>query len=181
MVCNRCILVVKQELNKLNIKSSNVTLGEVELAHEIPELHLQELTQNLAALGFEVIDNHMSNVIEKIKTLIIKKARNEVNEKHVRMKLSNYLSEHLHREYTYLSGLFSSVEGRTIENYFIQQRIEKAKELLVYGQMSLSEIAYDLDYSSVAHLSSQFKKITGLTPSYFKEVGSATRRPLDNV
>ena len=96
-------------------------------------------------------------------------------------KLSIYLSQNLHHEYTYLSSFFSSVEGRTIENYFIEQRIEKVKELLVYKEMSLSEISFELEYSSVAHLSNQFKKITGLTPSHFKEVGSARRKMLDQV
>src|SRR5436190_21351590 len=123
----------------------------------------------------------MSGLVEKIKQLVIKKARNEVSEKERKTKLSVYLSQHLHHEYTYLSSFFSSVEGRTIENYFIEQRIEKAKELLVYGQMTLSAIAYELEYSSVAHLSSQFKKITGLTPSYFKQVGTQKRKSLDHI
>lgn len=95
--------------------------------------------------------------------------------------MSTYLSSYLNHEYTYLSGLFSSIEGRTIENYFIEQRIEKAKELIVYGQLTLSEIAFQLEYSSVAHLSSQFKKITGLTPTYFKQLGSSKRKSLDRV
>ena len=103
------------------------------------------------------------------------------DEKENKTKLSNFLSDKLHHEYTYLSSFFSSVEGRTIENYFIEQRIEKAKELLVYGQMTLSEIAYELEYSSVPHLSSQFKKITGLTPSHFKQVGMQKRKSLDHI
>ena len=104
-----------------------------------------------------------------------------MNEKERKTKLSAYLSQHLHHEYTYLSSFFSSVEGRTIENYFIEQRIEKVKELLVYKEMNLSQIAFDMEYSSVAHLSSQFKKITGLTPSHFKQVGSIRRKLLDKV
>jgi AraC-like DNA-binding protein len=99
----------------------------------------------------------------------------------IKVNLSSYLSEKLHYEYTHLSSVFSAVEGRTIENYFIEQRIEKAKELLIYGHMTLSEIAFELDYSSPAHLSTQFKKTTGLTPSYFKEVGLAKRKALDKV
>lgn len=181
MVCNRCIMVVKQALDKLNIENCNVILGEVETNNDLSQEQIQQLSHNLAEVGFELIDTHASSVIEKIKNLVIKKARNEVEEKYQRIKLSNYLSERLHHEYTYLSSLFSSVEGRTIENYFIEQRIEKAKELLVYGQMNLSEIANELEYSSVAHLSTQFKKVTGLTPSYFKEVGASSRRSLDNV
>src|ERR1044071_9987330 len=97
------------------------------------------------------------------------------------MKLSDYLSSQLNHEYTYLSSLFSSIEGRTIENFFIEQRIEKAKELLVYGQTTLSEIAFELEYSSVAHLSGQFKKVTGLTPSYFKTLGASRRKSLDSI
>ena len=105
----------------------------------------------------------------------------KADEKDSNIKLSHYLSSNVNHEYTYLSSLFSSVEGRTIENYFIEQRIEKAKELLVYNQLTLSQIAFDLDYSSVAHLSTQFKKITGLTPSFFKELGAAKRKSLDNI
>ncbi|MBI3235492.1 MAG: helix-turn-helix transcriptional regulator [Bacteroidetes bacterium] len=127
------------------------------------------------------INNKASGTIEKIKQLVIKKARNEVVEKEIKMKLSAYLLQHLHHEYTYLSSFFSSVEGRTIENYFIEQRIEKVKELLVYKEMTVSEIAFDMEYSSVAHLSSQFKKITGLTPSHFKQVGSQKRKLLDKI
>jgi AraC-like DNA-binding protein len=181
MVCNRCILVVKQELQKLNIENCNVALGEVETKDELSKEQIQQFAKNLGEVGFELIDNQSSNIIEKIKMLVIKKARNEVDENNKRIKLSNYLSASLHLEYTHLSSLFSSVEGRTIENFFIEQRIERAKELLVYGQMTLSGIAYEMDYSSVAHLSAQFKKITGLTPSYFKEVGAATRKPLDLI
>ena len=111
----------------------------------------------------------------------MKKARNEVDKKEIKMNLSAYLSDKLHYEYTHLSSLFSEVEGRTIENYFIEQRIEKAKELLIYDQMTLSEIAFELEYSSTAHLSTQFKKITGLTPSHFKNVGIEKRKALDKV
>ena len=119
--------------------------------------------------------------LKKSNSWLLKKARNETDDKERKIKLSTYLSSRLHHEYTSLSKLFSDTEGRTIENFFIMQRIEKAKELLVYGQLSLSEIAFELDYSSVAHLSSQFKKITGLTPSHFKEIGVAKRKTLDQI
>jgi len=111
----------------------------------------------------------------------LKRARNESGDNEIKTKLSYYISENVHHEYTYLSRLFSFVEGRTIENYFIEQRVEKAKELIIYGQLSLSQIAFDLEYSSVAHLSAQFKKITGLTPSYFKEIGVSKRKALDKI
>ena len=104
-----------------------------------------------------------------------------MDEKQIKIKLSSFLSKHLHYEYTYLSSFFSSVEGRTIENYFIEQRIEKVKEILVYNEMTLYPIAFEMDYSSVAHLSNQFKKVTGLTPSHFKQVGKNKRKPLDKV
>lgn len=181
MVCHRCVLAVEDILHTTEIPFSKVLFGEIHLTSELVEKQKEMLKEKLAGIGFELIDNHMSGIIEKIKTHVIKKARNDVDEKDNKIKLSNYLSNKLHHEYTYLSSLFSSVEGRTIENFFIEQRIEKAKELLIYGQMTLSEIAYELEYSSVAHLSGQFKKITGLTPSYFKEVGTSMRKPLDNI
>jgi AraC-like DNA-binding protein len=135
----------------------------------------------LAKIGLELIDNRTSGMIERIKQLVIKRARAETGGSDKKMKLSAYLSQHLHHEYTYLSSFFSSVEGRTIENYFIEQRIEKVKELLVYKEMTLSEISFELEYSSVAHLSNQFKKITGLTPSHFKQVGTQKRKLLDKI
>lgn len=181
MVCHRCVLAVEDILHHVAIPFSKVLFGEIHLTNELAEEQKELLKGKLSGIGFELIDNHMSGLIEKIKTHVIKKARNDVDEKDNKMKLSNYLSHKLHHEYTYLSSLFSSVEGRTIENFFIEQRIEKAKELLIYGQMTLSEIAYELEYSSVAHLSGQFKKITGLTPSYFKEVGASRRKPLDSI
>lgn len=164
-----------------SIPFDKVLFGELHLQHELSPDQKERLVKRLVEVGFEMIDNHSSALIEKIKQLIINKARNEADEKDSNLKLSHYLSGKVNHEYTYLSSLFSSVEGRTIENYFIEQRIEKAKELLVYGQLTLSQIAFDLEYSSVAHLSAQFKKVTGLTPSYFKEIGATKRKSLDNV
>jgi len=181
MVCHRCVLSVEDILNKAAIPFHNVVFGEIHLLQNLTPEDTAHLSAKLKEVGFELIDNHLSGLIEKIKMHVIRKARNEVEPKESRVKLSAYLSEKLHYEYTHLSSLFSAVEGRTIENYFIEQRIEKAKELLIYGQMTLSEIAMELDYSSPAHLSTQFKKTTGLTPSYFKEVGMARRKSLDQV
>jgi AraC family transcriptional regulator len=181
MVCNRCVMTVESILKKAGIPFHKVLFGEIHLHEALSEKQKQVLETELQGVGFELIDTHVSGLIEKIKHHVIKKARNEVDQKEIKLNLSQYLSDKLNYEYTHLSSLFSSVEGRTIENYFIEQRIEKAKELLVYGQKTLSEIALDLDYSSTAHLSSQFKKITGLTPSYFKEVGAAKRKALDKV
>ena len=181
MVCHRCILSVEDILQKESIPFDKVIFGEMHLKEELSTDQKERLVKRLVEVGFELIDNHSSALIEKIKQLIIKRARNEAYEKDINLKVSHYLSGKVNHEYTYLSSLFSSVEGRTIENYFIEQRIEKAKELLVYGQLTLSQIAFDLEYSSVAHLSAQFKKITGLTPTYFKEIGLAKRKALDKI
>lgn len=181
MVCHRCTLAVKDVIERLGLPYQKVLTGEIHLPEPLSQDQMNLLNTELAAIGLELIDDRMSGLIEKIKQLVIKKARNEVDEKEKNNKLSVYLAQHLHHEYTYLSSLFSSVEGRTIENYYIRHRIEKVKELLVYNQLTLSEISYMMDYSSVAHLSSQFKKVTGLTPSHFKEVGSEKRKLLDHL
>jgi len=181
MVCHRCTLAVEEVLRDSAIRYDQVITGEIHLPEDITSEQNDLLRKNLSKIGLELIDNRMSGMIEKIKQLVLKKARNEVNEKEMKTKLSSFLSTHLHYEYTYLSSFFSSVEGRTIENYFIEQRIEKVKELLVYKEMTLSEIAFEMDYSSVAHLSNQFKKVTGLTPSHFKQIGSMKRKLLDQV
>ncbi len=181
MVCNRCIMTVENILEKTTIPFQKVVIGEIHLDGAITDIQRKLLQIELEKVGFELIETHISGLIEKIKQHTIKKARNDVSEMENKMNLSSYLSAKLHYEYTHLSSLFSEVEGRTIENFFIEQRIEKAKELLVYGQMTLSEIAFELNYSSTAHLSSQFKKITGLTPSHFKAVGTAKRKSLDKI
>jgi len=181
MVCHRCVLAVEDILRNERIHFLKVIIGEIHLFNELTREQKERLIKKFHNIGFELIDNHSTALIEKIKQLVIKRARNEADEKDSKTKLSHYLSQKVNHEYTYLSSLFSSVEGRTIENYFIEQRIEKAKELLVYGQLTLSQIAFDLEYSSVAHLSTQFKKITGLTPTHFKEIGMAKRKSLDNV
>ena len=181
MVCHRCVLAVEDVLKKSEIPFQQVEIGEIHLSENISPGQNESLRGSLASIGLELIDNKMSGMIEKLKQLIIKKARNEVSEREQKTKLSAYLSQHMHHEYTYLSSFFSSVEGRTIENYFIEQRIEKVKELLVYNEMTLSQIAFEMEYSSVAHLSTQFKKITGLTPSHFKQVGSSRRKLLDKI
>jgi len=181
MVCHRCVLAVEDVLIKLAIPFNTVITGEIYFSEKITPEQIDKLSAGLASIGLELIDNRMSGMIEKIKQLVIKKARNEVEEKEKKTKLSVHISQNLHHEYTYLSSLFSSIEGRTIENYFIEQRIEKVKELLVYKEMSLSEIHYELEYSSVAHLSNQFKKVTGLTPSHFKKIGAEKRKMLDKI
>jgi AraC family transcriptional regulator len=181
MVCPRCIISVEDILNKEAIPFHKVLFGEIHLKNEISRMQKENLTAKLKNEGFELIDSHLNGLIERIKVLVIKRARNEVVKKESKLNLSTYLSEELHYEYTHLSSLFSEVEGRTIENFFIEQRIEKAKELIFYGQLTLSEIAFELDYKSSAYLSSQFKKITGTTPSDFKESGVARLKALNKV
>ncbi len=181
MVCHRCVLSVEDILQKESIPFQKVIFGEIHLHEALSPGQKERLIKKFETVGFELIDNHSTALIEKIKQQVIKRARNEAGEMESNIKLSHYLSGSVNHEYTYISSLFSAVEGRTIENYFIEQRIEKAKELLVYGQLNLSQIAFDLEYSSVAHLSAQFKKITGLTPTYFKEIGIARRKALDKI
>lgn len=179
MVCNRCVLVVRQELDKLKLAASSITLGEVSLIKELTEKQLTQLTINLANLGFEILDESRKKLIEKIKNIIVEKVHYKaLDEKY---NLSEILSKKLNKDYSYLSGLFSEVEGVTIEKYIINQKIEKVKELIIYDELNLSEIAFHLGYSSVSHLSAQFKKVTGLTPSHFKTMGGIHRKSLDQV
>jgi AraC-like DNA-binding protein len=181
MVCHRCVLAVENVLKNDTLPFEKVEVGEIYLTKDITDEQYDSLRVHLAAIGLELIDNRVGGIVEKIKQLVIKRARNEVKEEEKKMNLSAYLSQNLYHEYTYLSSLFSSVEGRTIENYFIEQRIEKVKELLVYDEMTIAAISFELDYSSAAHLSHQFKQVTGLTPSHFKKVGNMKRKLLDKV
>lgn len=179
MVCNRCIMVVDSEFEKMGIKPLRTDLGEVTLAGTLEADKKKLLDARLQELGFALIDDRKSRLIEKIKTLIIDLV--QVQNCRLDTNLSDYLSNQLNHDYTYMTNLFSEVEGTTIEKYYIAQKIEKVKELLVYDEMSLSEIAYHLNYSSVSHLSNQFKKVTGLTPSHFKNIRDDKRKPLDEV
>ena len=179
MVCNRCIMVVQNELDKLGLAVKNIKLGEVTLDKEPTAEEKDKLDKALVLLGFELIDDKKSRIIEKIKNIIIELVHHQNND--AKTNLSDVLSSQLHHDYNYLSNLFSEIEGTTIEKYFIAQKIEKVKELLVYDELSLSEIAFRLNYSSVAYLSNQFKKVTGLTPSYFKQIRDDKRKPLDKV
>jgi AraC-like DNA-binding protein len=180
MVCARCIKVVKEELEKLNLNVNNIILGEVNVSsnNEIEEKKISEvLEQN----GFELIDDKQAKLIEKIKVIVIDLIHNQSEDKLTGVNFSNYISKKNDKSYQYISSLFSSHEGITLEMYIINQKIEKVKELLIYNELSLTEIAYRLGYSSVQHLSSQFKKITGFTPSEFKHLREKVRKPLDKV
>ena len=179
MVCDRCKMVVRQELGKLQIPYENVELGEVTLSNPIEARKLDELSLELKRKGFELIEDKGKRIISAIKTVIIDYIRDESGPR--KFNFSDHLSSKLNKDYSSLSKLFSEVEGTTIEKYLILQKIERVKELLVYDEMNLSEIAYALHYSSVQHLSNQFKKITGLTPSHFKKIGDDRRKPLDQL
>ena len=179
MVCNRCIMVVQNEVDKLGLDAKSVKLGEVTFEKELTGKEKNKLSEALVPLGFEVIDDKKSRMIEQIKNVIIDLVHHQDN--NIKTNLSDVLSSKLNHDYNYLSNLFSEVEGTTIEKYFIAQKIEKVKELLVYDELSLSEIAFRLNYSSVAYLSNQFKKVTGLTPSHFKKIREDKRKPLDEV
>lgn len=179
MVCNRCIMVVQNELEKLSLEAVSIKLGEVILVKKLTAGQRSKLEQVLVSMGFSIIDDKKSRLIENIKTIIIDLVHHQKND--LKTNLSEILSSQLHQDYNYLSNLFSDIEGITIEKYFIAQKIEKVKELLVYDELSLSEIAFRLHYSSVSYLSNQFKKVTGLSPSHFKQIREDKRKPLDEV
>ena len=182
MVCDRCKLVVRQELEKAGLKPEKVALGEITVQGEILPEVLARLDQSLLDLGFERIDDRKARLIEQIKKNVIELIHHG-DPGNRKFNWSDILSDRLHYEYNYLSTLFSSVEGITLEQYIIRQKIERVKELLFYDELTLSEIADKLGYSSVAHLSSQFKKITGFTPSELKKSREIDqqRKPLDSV
>ncbi len=179
MVCSRCKLVVKSELEKLGLQLLTVDLGEVETVVPILENQKQEVATNLKIFGFELIDDKKSRIIDKIKTLIIDLVHEQNSQ--LNTNLSTFLSSQLLQDYTSLSNLFSEVEDTTIEKYFIKQKIEKVKELLMYDEKTLSEIAYQMNYSSVAYLSNQFKKVTGFTPSHYKKLKDKKRKQIEDL
>ncbi len=179
MVCDRCKWVVKTEIEKLGFKANVLDLGEVELESNIDDNEKQQIKEALENFGFELIDDKKSRTIEKIKTLIIDLVYQKNNQ--INMNLSEYLSTQLSQDYSTLSNLFSEVENVTIEKYFISQKIEKVKELLVYDELTLSEIAFQLNYSTVAYLSNQFKKVTGFSPSHYKLLKDKKRKRIEEL
>jgi len=179
MVCRRCILTVESILSGLHIPFSTVTLGEVNLSRELQKEEKNEIESRLKKVGFELIETRINKIIKDIKQLAMEYLDEGSNDHN--LKFSSFITNKINYDYSYLSDLFSSIEGVTIEQYLITQRIEKVKELLVYDQLSLTEIAYQTGFSSVHHLSAQFKKVTGLTPSHFKNVGEEKRKSRDQV
>jgi AraC-like DNA-binding protein len=179
MVCIRCQLVVKSELEKLGLHYIDVKIGEADIIENILPEQLERLDISLRKSGLLLMDNKKSILVEKIKNAIIELVH--YSEEQIRVNLSNYLSEKLNYDYTYLASLFSEVKGITIEKFYLTHKIEKVKELIVYDELNLTEIAFKMHYSSVAHLSNQFKKFTGLTPSHFKKLKNKRRSTLENV
>ena len=179
MVCPRCIAAVSNILKELEIPYTSIKLGEVELPSTLALKKKLILSLVLQESGFSLINDRKSQLIEQMKTLVVDKIHHSVEE--LDIKWADYISEKLHLDFKYLSSLFSSVESITFEQYIINQKIERVKELLVYDELTLSEIAFKLNYSSVAYLSNQFKKITGMTPSQFKKSVDKNRKSLDEI
>tara|TARA_R110002126_G_scaffold3477_2_gene19821 strand:- start:17300 stop:17866 length:567 start_codon:yes stop_codon:yes gene_type:complete len=178
MVCSHCAEVLEEKLLSADFKVKKMELGELTLANPITNVKYQRLIKVVNTNGFEIINDQGSKLVEQIKQLIIQLVRTN---KELNGKLSEYLSSQLNKEYQYLSRLFSNVEGKSIERYYILQKIERAKELIVYGEQNLTQIAYELGYSSQQHFSRQFKKETGLSPSHFKEVKENKRVSIDQI
>lgn len=179
MVSLRCKMMVKEELKKLGVRYIAVDLGTVEIQEDITQQQHDLLKENLLKSGLELLDNKKSILIEKIKSVIIEMIH--YSEEIPKINYSDYISEKLKYDYTYLSNVFSEVKGITIQQFIIIHKIEKVKELLLYDELNLTEISYKLHYSSVAHLSNQFKKVTGLSPSFFKQLKQKRKGNLENM
>ncbi len=179
MVSYRCKMVVKAELKTLGLHYVNVNLGEVEIMENITQEQHNQIKNALAKSGLELMDDKKAMLIEKIKNVVVEMVH--YTDELPKINFSIYLSEKLKYDYTYLSNLFSETEGTTVEQYILLHKIERVKELIIYDELNLTEIATKLHYSSVAHLSNQFKKMTGLTPSYFKALKLKKRSTLENL
>ncbi len=179
MVSNRCKIAVKEELKKLGLHFIVVDLGEVDIMEDISEEQRDQVKQALLKTGFELMDDKRAVLIEKIKNAIIEMVHH--SDEIIKTNFSNFLSEKLDHDYTYLANLFSEIQGTTIEQFVISHKIERIKELIIYGELNITEIAWKMNYSSVAHLSNQFKKMTGLSPSHFKQLKEKRRSPLEEV
>lgn len=184
MVSNTSKILVKEELKKLGLHFIVVDLGEVDVLEDITEEQLNQLKIDLSQLGLELLDDKRTVLIEKIKNIIIEMVLYSDEDETIKIKFSNFLSEKLHHNYTYLAKLFSEVQGISIQQFVILHKIERIKELMFYDELNIKEIAYRLNYSSVAHLSNQFKKVTGLSPVHFKklkQLKDKIRSPIEEV
>jgi AraC-like DNA-binding protein len=179
MVCQRCVLTVENIFNDLKIPFHKIALGEVDLEEKLTDTDLKKIDQELKKVGFELIERRVNKIIEDIKKAVMEYLNLGMESEN--LKLSSFIVKEIPYDYSYLSDLFSTIEGKTIEQFFILSRIEKVKELLVYDQLSLTEISYQTGFSSLHHLSGQFKKVTGLTPSHFKKIAADKRKYLDKL
>lgn len=179
MVCPRCIMSVENILKENKLEPTSVKLGEIELKKNLSNKQLLKFSEDLQKVGFELLDDQKTQLIERIKTLLIQKVQDGNIEEH--FSIQKFLTEKIFKDYSSISKLFSEVEGITIEQFFILQKIEKVKEWLIYDELSLSQIAFNLGYSSSQHLSSQFKKLTGMTPTKFKTIGNLHRKAIDKL
>ncbi|MGD0710841.1 MAG: helix-turn-helix domain-containing protein [Bacteroidales bacterium] len=179
MVSNRCKIAVKEELKKLGLHFIIVDLGEVEIMETLSSEQLEQLKIALLNAGFELMDDKKAVLIEKIKNAIIEMVH--FTDEMIKVNFSDYLSEKLNHNYTYLANLFSEAQGTSIEQFIISHKIERVKEFIIYDELNITEIAWKMNYSSVAHLSNQFKKVTGLTPTHFKQLNDKTRRPIEEI
>jgi AraC-like DNA-binding protein len=180
MVSNRCKMAVKEELKKLGLHFIVVDLGEVEIMENISAKQQEQLRIALHSSGLELMDDKKAVLIEKIKNTIVEMIHHANNEV-VKTNFSDYLSIKLNHDYTYLANLFSEVQGTSIEQFIISHKIERIKELIIYDELTITEIAWKMNYSSVAHLSNQFKKVTGLSPSHFKQLKDKRRSPIEDI
>lgn len=172
-------MAVKEELRKLDLHFIVVDLGEVEIMETLSTEERNELKAGLLASGLELMDDKKAILIEQIKNVIIEMVHH--SDEVIKVNFSNYLSDKLHHDYTYMSNLFSEVQGTTIEQFIISHKIERIKELIIYGELNITEIAWKMNYSSVAHLSNQFKKMTGLSPSHFRQLKDKRRSPIEDI
>ena len=179
MVSNRCKIAVKMELKKIGLHPLSISLGEVEILESISTEQKNELKKALQDAGLELMDSKRAVMVERIKNIVIEMIHH--SEETVKKNFSEYLSEKTNRNYTYLANLFSETEGMTIEQFIISHKIERIKELIIYDELNISEIAWEMNYCSVAHLSYQFKKSTGLSPSRYKQLKIKNREPLENI
>ncbi len=179
MVSNRCKMAVKEELKKLGLHFIVVELGEVEIMEKLTEAQRNHLNAGLIKWGLELMDDRRSVLIERIKNVIVEMVHH--SDEVIKINFSHYLGEKLNHDYTYLSNLFSEVQGTTIEQFIIAHKIERIKELIIYGELNITEIAWKMNYSSVAHLCNQFKKMTGLTPTHFKKLKDKRRSPIEEI
>jgi len=179
MVCPRCVTSVKEVFQQLNLSIGAIQLGKVSLNVKLKKNQKEQLEKRLLEQGFELLDGRQTKIINEIKSILIEAIHHQ--DEYTPVNFSTLLAEKIHFDYAYMSRLFSTVEGQTIERFVLAQKIEKVKELLMYDELNLSEIAYKMHYSSSAHLSAQFKKMTGMTPSAFKKLSHPKRKSLDEI